>query len=75
VSYQIHVPVRFNHTVNLADFVISLKSIAPAQSILTEQEELKPYESDGLAALETLAVVFVLNEFNRKNGEKSAFPQ
>ncbi len=50
VSYQIHEPGRFNHTVNLADFVISLKSIVPAQSILIEQEERKPYECDGLAA-------------------------
>ncbi len=62
MSYQIHASERVNHTIDLKDFVASLKAIIPAQSILTEQEELKPYECDGLAAYTQVPWLVVLPE-------------
>ncbi|MEE9423601.1 MAG: FAD-linked oxidase C-terminal domain-containing protein [Methylococcales bacterium] len=62
MAYQLHASERLNHAVNLGDFVTSLKSIIPAQSILTEQEELKPYECDGLAAYTQVPWLVVLPE-------------
>ncbi len=62
MSYQIHASERVDHNADLGDFVASLKSIIPAQSILTEQEELKPYECDGLAAYQQVPWLVVLPE-------------
>lgn len=62
MTYQIHSSERIHHSANRAEFITCLTEILPAQSVLTEIEELKPYECDGLPAYTQVPWVVVLPE-------------
>lgn len=60
MTYQIHHSEQVQHSAKKEELITLLQSILPAQSILSEIEELKPYECDGLAAYKQLPWIVVL---------------
>jgi glycolate oxidase len=47
-------------TVDRQDLLVRLRAVLPPQSVLLEEEELRPYECDGLTAYRQLPLIVVL---------------
>jgi len=57
-----HNSEKVDSMIDSADLVDALRRIVPSDSVLCEQEDLKPYECDGLSAYRAIPLVVVLPE-------------
>jgi glycolate oxidase len=62
MAYQAHVSEVIRHTVGKAEMVERLRRFIEADAILSEPEDLRPYECDGLSAYRALPWLVVLPE-------------
>ena len=62
ITIQPHSSEKVEHNVDKTDLLIELKSFLPKTSILSEVEQLKPFECDALSAYHCLPWIVVLPE-------------
>ncbi|MCH9698210.1 MAG: FAD-binding protein [Gammaproteobacteria bacterium] len=60
MTYRLHESERKSHAVNRSEFIRHLAQVLPAESIISQQEALKPYECDGLSAYQQVPWLVVL---------------
>jgi glycolate oxidase len=60
MAYKVHSSERVFHAIERRQFIASLRKYLPAEAVLSEPEDLRPYECDALSAYRELPWLVVL---------------